>query len=193
MLRASKAKFDLVIICGDFNLPHIDWSTGTATTGDTIHNYFTKTVKDNFMWQLVNFPTRINNTLDLILTNIPDKVTKLVGFEDIFNSDHKILSFELVLKIPRNSKVKRSVYNFKKADWSGLKELLSHTPWDMAFVHNDVNESLNLRCDLFSSAVNEHIPKYDRSSVDRQRHYNNNQKEKQPKKEGSENKSPLRY
>lgn len=163
LLLASKAKFDQVIICGDFNLPHIDWSTGTATTGDTIHNYFTKTVKDNFVWQLVNFPTTINNTLDLILTNIPDKVTKLVGFEDIFNSDHK--SFELVLKIPRNSKVKRSIYNFKKADWSGLKELLSHTPWDMAFVHNDVNESFSLWCDLFSSAVNEHIPKCTRRNT----------------------------
>ena len=30
----------------DFNLSLIDWSTGTgtATTGDAIHNYFTKTV-----------------------------------------------------------------------------------------------------------------------------------------------------
>ena len=48
-------KFDQVIICGDFNLPHIDWTTGIATTNDLITNYFTQTIKDNFLWQLVNF------------------------------------------------------------------------------------------------------------------------------------------
>ena len=165
LLLASKANFEHTIICGGFNLPNIDWSTGTATTNDVIHGYFTKTVKDNFLWQLVNFPTRINNTLDLILTNIPEKVIKLAGFEDIFNSDHKILSFELNLHIPRQSKAKRSVYNFKKADWSGLKELLSRTPWDLAFVHNDVNESLSIWCDLFFSAVNEPIPKCTRRNT----------------------------
>ena len=27
---AIKAKFDHLVVCGDFNLPHIDWSTGSA-------------------------------------------------------------------------------------------------------------------------------------------------------------------
>jgi hypothetical protein len=71
---ASKAKFDSLIVCGDFNLPHIDWSTGVATNNDPIHNFLTKIVKDNYLWQLVDFPTRINNTLDLLLTNIPEKI-----------------------------------------------------------------------------------------------------------------------
>lgn len=109
--------------------------------------------------------TRINNTLDLILTNIPDKVTNLEGFDDIFHTDLKILSFELDLKIPRKYKVKRSAYNFKKAIWSDLKELLLHTPWDVAFIPNDVNESLDIWSDLFISAVNEHFPKYTKKNV----------------------------
>lgn len=71
------------------------------------------------------------------MTNIPDKVKELAVFEDILNSDHKLLTFELDFKIPRKSKVKRSVFNFKQADWLGLKELLSLTPWEMAFIHND--------------------------------------------------------
>ena len=99
MLLASKAKFDQLVICGDFNLPHIDWATGTATTSDDIHSYFTKIVRDNYLWQLVTFSTRINNILDLILTNVPDKIANLEEFEDIFNTDHKILSFELDLRI----------------------------------------------------------------------------------------------
>ena len=84
MLLASKAKFDQLVVCGDFNLPHIDWATGTATTSNDIHNHFTKIVRDNYLWQLVTFPTRINNILDLILTNVPDKIASLEGFEDIY-------------------------------------------------------------------------------------------------------------
>lgn len=71
---ASTVKFDRIIICGDFNLPNIDWTTGTATSGEPICNHFTKTVRDNFLCQMVDFPTRANNTLDLILTNFPDKI-----------------------------------------------------------------------------------------------------------------------
>ena len=73
----SKPKFDSLIVCGDFNLPHIDWSTGVATNNDAIYNFFTKTVKYYYLWQLVDFPTRINNTLGLLLTNIPDKIKKV--------------------------------------------------------------------------------------------------------------------
>jgi hypothetical protein len=48
-------------VLGDFNLPNIDWSTGMAITGEAIGNAFAKTVKDNFLYQLVDFPTREDN------------------------------------------------------------------------------------------------------------------------------------
>ena len=63
--NASQFNFDQIIICGDFNLPDIDWSTGIASTSESLHNYFTKFVKENYLWQLVNFPTRNKNILDL--------------------------------------------------------------------------------------------------------------------------------
>ena len=64
-------RFDQVIICGDFNIPNIDWSTGTVSNNNSISNHFTKTVKDFYLCQMVYFPTRGENTLDPILTNIP--------------------------------------------------------------------------------------------------------------------------
>ena len=153
-------KFDQIILCGDFNLPHIDWTTGTATTNDLIANYFTKIVKDFFLWQLVNFKTRGDNTLDLILTNIPDKVRNVQGFDDILNTDHKLLSFDINFRIGKKSKVKRVVYNFKKANWLGLKQQLTHASWDECFVPDNIDESLSNWCDLFLSAVDKYIPKH---------------------------------
>ena len=41
------------------------------------------------MSKMVDFPTR-NNVLDLILTNILDKVTGVYGFDDILSTDHKL-------------------------------------------------------------------------------------------------------
>lgn len=57
------------------------------------------------------------------------------------------------------TRVKRSVYNCKNANWSGLKELLLQTPrpWDMVFVPNDVDESFCKWCNLFISAVDDQI------------------------------------
>lgn len=93
MQLVSKAKCEQILISSDFSLSHIDWSTGTAISNDAIHNHFLNAVKDNVLWWLVHFPTRINNTLDLVLTTIPDKVTSFRGFDDTFNSDHKIFRF----------------------------------------------------------------------------------------------------
>jgi hypothetical protein len=33
-LIAKKAKFDQILICGEFNLPDMDWSTGLPTTSE---------------------------------------------------------------------------------------------------------------------------------------------------------------
>ena len=60
-------------------------------------------------------------------------------------------------RIRRASKAKRNVYNFKRANWPALKEMLLHTPWDLAIFPNDINKSLSVWTDLLFSAVYEHI------------------------------------
>ena len=79
---------DQLFIVGDFNLPNIDWSIRIYYTDSDIYNLFTKSIKDYFVWQVVDFPTRQENSLDLVLTNIPDKIVNIVGFYDILESDH---------------------------------------------------------------------------------------------------------
>ena len=106
--RACEANFDQLVICGDFNFPDIDWFTGTASTTEKIHNYFTKIVKDNYLWQMVNFSTRNKNVLDLVLTNIPNKVNDVHGFDDIISTDHKLISFNVDLRLHKKPPVLRA-------------------------------------------------------------------------------------
>jgi hypothetical protein len=87
-LIQRRSKFDQIIVCGDFNLPNIDWTTGVAANNNTIYHHLMKTVKDHYLWQLVDFPTRGENTLDLILTNIPNKIQNVTGFDDVLTTDH---------------------------------------------------------------------------------------------------------
>jgi hypothetical protein len=76
-------------------------------TNDSIHNYFT--VKDNYLWQLIDFPTRAKNTLNLVITNIPDKVGNVQGFDNFLKTDHKLISFTVNLNVQKKPKTKRTV------------------------------------------------------------------------------------
>ncbi len=93
--KASKTHISQLVILGDFNFPDINWSTGTAMHNDCLHNEFTKMVRDKFLWQMVEFPTRGANILDLLLTNIPHKVKDVCVFDDILKTDHKLIDFNL--------------------------------------------------------------------------------------------------
>ena len=57
------------------------------------------------------------------------------------------------------------MYNFKRADWSGLKETFRNTPSDVCIVPDDVDASLDNWYDLFVAAANDHIPKCKARSV----------------------------
>ncbi len=104
LLYASRLNFDKMIICGDFNLPNVNWSTCTANFSDSLHIYFAKLVKDNFLWQMIDFPTRKDNILDLILTNFPEKIVNVHGFDDLIFTDHKLISFDIDMCIQRKLK-----------------------------------------------------------------------------------------
>ena len=155
--KASKTHISQLVILGDFNFPDINWSTGTAMHNDCLHNEFTKMVRDNFLWQMVEFPTRGANILDLLLTNIPHKVKDVCVFDDILKTDHKLIDFNLSFIINKKRPVKRIVYNWKKADISGLKQSISRTPWDLAFDESSVNISVTNWMDLLLTITNEHV------------------------------------
>ena len=74
-----------VILGGDFNCPGIDWEHGTLTDSYMPCHFHEKLMKDTQMSQLVTFPTRGNDTLDLCFTTHPDFVLScepVPGFSD---------------------------------------------------------------------------------------------------------------
>lgn len=113
LLYASRHNFDKLLICDLLNLPNVNWSTCTANSSDSLRNYFTKLVKDNFLWQIIGFPTRNDNILDLILTNSPEKIVNVHSFDDLIFTDDKLISFDIDMCIPKKIETKRVVYSSK--------------------------------------------------------------------------------
>ena len=115
--------------CGDYNLPDIDWSTETLTRSQYNHNIsnmFVQTLEICNMNQIIDFPTRKNNTLDILFTNRPTLMHKLTPYPGL--SDHDtIIQAEIDCRARVQRPVKRKVYQWNKmkpAEISKMKKFV---------------------------------------------------------------------
>ena len=93
------------LVIGDLNMPSVNWETfsGSAETAS-----FCTMCQDNFLYQLVEYPTRGINVLDIILTNQSSIVNNICTRPPIGNSDHDVLAFELALERPPTNNLRRN-------------------------------------------------------------------------------------
>ena len=79
----------------------------------------------------------LNNILDLVLVNDPRIVNKLTVTWPLGNSDHNKVEFELIAAIPREADdsaiISTVKYDFTKANWTVLREILNATDWNSIF------------------------------------------------------------
>ena len=98
-------------IAGDINLPNINWLENSVS-GNNYPIPFCNLILDLFsnagLAQLVTFPTRRNNLLDIFATNRPTLVTKCLPIPGI--SDHEAVYIETMITAKHNPPVKRYIY-----------------------------------------------------------------------------------
>ena len=114
------------LFVGDFNLPGIDWVNGVANGGD---EGFVQALHENLFSQLVEFPTHTKgNCLDLIVSNIPERIGNISEVGRLGKSDHCIIQFELAVS-HKIVKEKIKTKNWKRADWDRINIELEATVW----------------------------------------------------------------
>ena len=69
--------------------------------------------------QLVHFPTRERNTLDLSITSLPGQFVDIHSPDRL--RDHEIVSGTLKVVIPPIKKPKRKVYRYQKGDYESMR------------------------------------------------------------------------
>ena len=81
-----------IAIVGDLNLPKMEWYIPCCPNCN-IHNPFLRFVMENSLSQLVDFATRDNNILDVILTNDVKLFSHVRPDAPVGASDHSSVKF----------------------------------------------------------------------------------------------------
>ncbi|MCP4262929.1 MAG: hypothetical protein GY774_36275, partial [Planctomycetes bacterium] len=129
-------------ILGDFNLPVIDWETGSCSSGgvsDTVQsaNLLLNFISHHFLNQFVLCPTRGGNVLDLFMTNNARLVTN-VQSRNTEMSDHDIVDIMLCYNplgiedssVPIFDENSFRSLDFNRADFGALKQKLIEIAWE---------------------------------------------------------------
>ena len=112
-----------VHILGDFNFCDIVWPDRLSKSGSPLSlsegKKFIEILNDHHLEQLVHFPTREKNTLDLIITSLPSQFLDIQSPDRL--SDHDIVSGTLKIVIPPIKKPRRKVYRYQKGDYESMR------------------------------------------------------------------------
>ena len=124
-------------------------------------------MNDHGLEQMVHFPTREKNTLDLILSTLPGQ------FKDVHSpdklSDHDIVSETLKIFIPPIKKPRRKMYIYQKGDYESMrKDTLEFAIENYFNGHSDtrsVQENFDLLTFFIQDSADKHIPSKTSRSV----------------------------
>jgi len=163
LTRASSIQNAQFIIGGDFNFPGFDWKTNQLkndTTYPNLHRKFSEIIDNNSLTQVVQEPTRRNNTLDLMLTNRPNKILRVDILPGI--SDHDIVFAELDMRPIKYKQKPRSIPLYRKAKWDNIREDLKSLTSKIKDLYDscapNVNEMWETFRETISDSVKNNIP-----------------------------------
>ena len=146
----------MFLIGGDFNFPDIDWNwkdlsiKGSQYTPQT-NQTFLDIIADNSFEQIVDFPTRNDTILDLILMSHPSYRERCKPLPSLRNSDHDIVLLDTTLEPYRPKPERRKIYLWRKADIDGIRRDLSQfrsafcstTPRNVHTMWNDIKSTVH--------------------------------------------------
>ena len=140
------------IIIGDINLPGIDWANHCA---DSKSSDFFNAINDNFMTQMIDFPTHVKgNILDLLITDVPDTIVNIEDIGRLGKSDHCMILFEAAFNHDL-SYSEEMIPDWSKANLDNINQDLSSIDWYSELKDLDTVEALN----YFNHKVDETVLK----------------------------------
>ena len=113
---------------------------------------FLNCVLKNNLTQTVLLPTRGNNILDLLFTNVPSRILDITITEPFTPScDHESITFRLHAPVSSNKTARGQYYNFRRADYDSINAYLESVNWIQHF--NQANDNVHSFWDLISKEL----------------------------------------
>ena len=111
----------MILLVADFNLPYIDWDIleiKEQCRNANIHKLL-ETAQDYFLSQLNRHVIRESNSLDILLTNAPNLVSRVETLPGI--TDHHAIFTEINTITYVNQKQPRKIFLHKQTDKESFK------------------------------------------------------------------------
>ncbi|XP_066270906.1 uncharacterized protein [Branchiostoma lanceolatum] len=159
VMEKVQREYRMCCLLGDFNIPRVDWHYCTAI-GEGKEADFCDLINNNFLHQHNQIPSNKNhNLLDLIFSNCPERLSNIAELPADFDTDHTILEFTFKCKLHPKRGIPRKVYNYKRADWDGLRAHLDQTQLPLVIEqHQDVDPAWQSWHSTVSTAVDKFVP-----------------------------------
>ncbi len=143
------------VFFGDFNLPDIEWERGIAR-GRAAE--LLEVAQDAMMEQLVDFPTHVKgNTLDLVLTNIPERIDKVMEAGRLGKSDHVIITTKIKVG-SECEKEKEPVPDRRRANWEAMRSALCNINWKDSLDEKTTDNEWRELAGIVAKLVEKHVP-----------------------------------
>ena len=172
----TNSQLPKLIILGDFNLPHFDWTIPCITCNELSHSFLLSFLHEHSLSQLNLTPTRNSNILDLVLTNIPDRITNLSVNPPFSTSDHDSLSLSLGTYLQQSNTDRQNIldsgFDYKRADFLSIKLALQSINWQDLLASDNINNIWQIFCHTLLDIVSMHCP--------RKQHLNRNSNNRLP-------------
>ena len=156
---ASK-RYKHTYIIRDLNLESVNWENNSSS--DNTQSLFLDLFNNLGLTQLINSLThRHGNILDILLTDSSNMIEDLAIADPgcFIQSDHSPITFTIKANVKRLKPVKRSVYNYKNADWRSLNYDLNRVDWEQLLNYTDIHDAWCIFKTKLTSISDLHIPK----------------------------------
>ena len=148
-----------IILGGDFNVGDINWDSLTVSNASNNKAHCIKTLEIMTHFHLEQMQlTRLDNTLDLWLTNKPSLVRQCISIPGI--SDHYIVLTDSGFKAKINKKAPHKIHLWDKADWANLRSktsIFSNNFLD-TFNSRTVEKNYQEFSNHIKNVITEHVP-----------------------------------
>ena len=142
---------------GDFNVPNVDWSDVMSTPNSPNTQLATKLIEvtnDRSLTQVVDLPTRKDNTLDLFFTSNPSLINRTITIPPLTQAaDHDIVFIDVNTRasIPKQTPATKFLY--KKADWASMRQEMSNYVLPTTSVQEQWNDMENFLKSLMKKFI----------------------------------------
>ncbi|XP_004207315.2 uncharacterized protein LOC101240603 [Hydra vulgaris] len=158
-----------LLICGDFNLPGINWDSSsipTISNTDTLSSNFIDILAESFLIQFVTKPTfqldeiTSNNTLDLIIAENENWVLDIIHHAPLtsLKKSHHVLQWDYVVKNAAvvGKYIEKRIYH--KSNFVKISEYFNNINWQMEFNGRNTDGCYNIFLNHYEAACKTYVP-----------------------------------